>query len=201
MSLIWLKARGWMGRLAVNSYIPGQVTEDPVFLRIPWALLRIAQEVGFSDMVVEAGVEANNSQKARMVKKIRDALGGCEAGKTIGVLGLTFKPETDDFRDAPALSILPPLLEKRAKIQVHDPQGMEKARKIFPNFIYVKNSYEAAVNADALVLMTEWNQYRALDLERNRLAMKTQIFIDLRNVYDPIKIKEAGFQYFGVGRN
>jgi UDPglucose 6-dehydrogenase len=80
-------------------------------------------------MVVEAGVEANNSQKARMVKKIRDALGDCEAGKTIGVLGLTFKPESDDFRDAPALSILPPLLGKGAKIQVHDPQGMEDARK------------------------------------------------------------------------
>ena len=134
-------------------------------------------------------------------KKIRDALGGSEAGKTIGVLGLTFKPETDDLRDAPALSILPPLFEKGATIRVHDPQGMEEAGKMFPDFTYVNNSYEAAAGADALVLMTEWNQYRALDLERIRSAMKTPVFIDLRNVYDPAKMKEAGFQYFGVGRN
>lgn len=136
-----------------------------------------------------------------MVKKIRDALGGSEAGKTIGVLGLTFKPETDDLRDAPALSILPPLFEKGARIQVHDPQGMEEAKKMFPEFTYVDSAYEAATGADALVLMTEWNQYRALDLERIRLAMKTPVFIDLRNVYDPLKMKEAGFHYFGVGRN
>ncbi len=135
-----------------------------------------------------------------MVKKIREALGGDVAGKTIGVLGLTFKPETDDLRDSPALSILPPLLEKGAKIQVHDPQGMKEAEQLFPEFIYTSNSYEAATDADALVLMTEWNQYRALDLEKIKSLMKQPLFIDLRNVYSPDKMKNSGFVYVGVGR-
>ena len=136
-----------------------------------------------------------------MVKKIRDALGGSETGKTIGVLGLTFKPETDDLRDAPALSILPPLFEKGANIQAHDPQGMKEAEEMFPDFKYVKNAYEACEGADVVVLFTEWNQYRALDFERIKSVIKTPIFVDLRNVYDPEKIRTAGFQYYGVGRN
>ncbi len=136
-----------------------------------------------------------------MVKKIRDALGGSETGKTIGVLGLTFKPETDDLRDAPALSILPPLFEKGATIQAHDPQGMDEAGQLFPEFGYVNNAYEAASGADALVLMTEWNQYRALDLVRLKSVMNNPVIIDLRNVYNPQRMKEAGFQYFGVGRS
>ncbi|MDA3971198.1 MAG: UDP-glucose/GDP-mannose dehydrogenase family protein [Desulfobulbaceae bacterium] len=90
---------------------------------------------------------------------------------------------------------------KGAKIQAHDPQGMAELKELCPEFTYVNNSYEAAIRADALVLMTEWNQYRALDLDRLRSVMKTPVFIDLRNVYDPVKMKEAGFQYFGVGRN
>jgi UDPglucose 6-dehydrogenase len=195
------KGMGLDGRIGGKFLHPGPGYGGSCFPKDTLALLRISQEHGVASRLVEAGVEANNSQKARMVKKIRDALGGCEAGKTIGVLGLTFKPETDDLRDAPALSILPPLFEKGAKIQVHDPQGMEEARKMYPDFTYVNNSYKAAAGADALVLMTEWNQYRALDLERVRSAMKTPVFIDLRNVYDPVKMKEAGFQYFGVGRN
>jgi len=146
-------------------------------------------------------VEINAAQKAGMVKKIREALGGDVAGKTIGVLGLTFKPETDDLRDAPALSILPPLHEKGAKIQAHDPQGMEEAKKLFPEFSYVQGVYEAASGADALVLMTEWNQYRAIDLERVKSLMRNPLFIDLRNVYSPARMQAAGFTYVGVGRN
>ncbi len=195
------KGMGLDGRISSKFLHPGPGYGGSCFPKDTLALLRTAQEHGVSARLVEAGVEANNSQKARMVKKIRDALGGSETGKTIGVLGLTFKPETDDLRDAPALSILPPLFEKGANIQAHDPQGMEEAEKLFPDFTYVANSYEAATGADALVLMTEWNQYRALDLDRIKAAMKTPVFIDLRNVYDPVKMKEAGFQYFGVGRN
>ena len=195
------RGMGLDGRIGSKFLHPGPGYGGSCFPKDTLALLRIAQEHGVPSRLVEAGVEANNSQKARMVKKIRDALGGCEAGKTIGVLGLTFKPETDDLRDAPALSILPPLFEKGAKIQVHDPQGMAEARKTFPDFTYVNTAYETANGADALVLMTEWNQYRALDLERIKSAMKIPLFIDLRNVYDPVKMKEAGFQYFGVGRN
>lgn len=136
-----------------------------------------------------------------MVKKIRDALNGSETGKTIAVLGLTFKPETDDMRDAPALTILPALLEKGAKLRVHDPKGMEEAKKYLPEGIeYVDDAYAACQRADAVVLMTEWNQYRALDLERLKTDMKELTFIDLRNVYEPTSLTSLGFNYVGVGR-
>ncbi|MCW5207031.1 UDP-glucose/GDP-mannose dehydrogenase family protein, partial [Desulfobulbus sp. F5] len=149
----------------------------------------------------EAAVEVNSAQKARMVKKIRDAMGGSEAGKTIAVLGLTFKPETDDMRDAPAITILPALLEKGAKICAHDPKGMDEARKYLPEDIeYAENAYAACEGADAVVLMTEWNQYRALDMDRIKKAMNEPVFIDLRNVYEPTAMKAAGFRYIGVGR-
>ncbi|MCI5122590.1 MAG: UDP-glucose/GDP-mannose dehydrogenase family protein, partial [Candidatus Electrothrix sp. AUS4] len=140
-------------------------------------------------------------QKARMVKKIRDAVGGSEAGKTFAVLGLTFKPETDDMRDAPVLTILPALLEKGAKVRAHDPKGMEEAKKYLPEDVeYVNDAYEACKGVDAVVLMTEWNQYRALDFERLKKGMNTPIFIDLRNVYEPTSLKNMGFSYVGVGR-
>jgi UDPglucose 6-dehydrogenase len=136
-----------------------------------------------------------------MVKKIRDMLGGSESGKTIAILGLTFKPETDDMREAPAATILPALLEKGAKIKAHDPKGMDEAKQYLPDGIeYVESSYEACEGADAVVLMTEWNQYRALDLEKIKRIMNEPVFIDLRNVYDPTTMKELGFQYMGVGR-
>ena len=136
-----------------------------------------------------------------MVKKIREMLGGSETGKTIAVLGLTFKPETDDMRDAPAATILPALLEKGARIRAHDPKGMEEARKYLPAGIeYLDSPYDAVIDADCVVLMTEWNQYRALDLQRIKTALKTPIFVDLRNVYDPQTMREAGFTYIGVGR-
>jgi UDPglucose 6-dehydrogenase len=163
--------------------------------------MRIVQENGENVRVVEAAVEANSAQKARMVKKIREMLGGSEAGKTIAILGLTFKPETDDMRDAPSATIIPALLEKGAKIKAHDPKGIEEAKHYLPAGIeYVQNAYEAAAEADCVVLMTEWNQYRALDLERIKESMNAPVFVDLRNVYEPQKMKELGFQYMGVGR-
>jgi UDPglucose 6-dehydrogenase len=164
------------------------------------ALLRIAQEHGSPVRLVEAAVEVNSAQKGRMIKKIREALGGSEAGKTIGVLGLTFKPETDDLREAPALTILPALHEKGARLQVHDPRSMKEARVIFPEYHYAEDAYGACLGADAVVLMTEWNQYRALDLGRIKESMKTPVFIDLRNVYEPQQMREAGFAYHCIGR-
>lgn len=195
------KAIGLDGRIGPKFLHPGPGYGGSCFPKDTLALLRIAQEHGVPVRSVEAAVEINAAQKARMVKKIRDALGGSEAGKVIGVLGLTFKPETDDLRDSPALTILPPLLEKGAKIQAHDPQGMKEAAKMFPDFTYVKNAYEASVNADVLVLFTEWNQYRALDLQELKSRMKSPVFVDLRNVYTPKQMKEAGFSYIGVGRD
>ena len=136
-----------------------------------------------------------------MVKKIRDILGGSVAGKTLAVLGLTFKPETDDMRDAPAVTIIPALIEKGARIKAHDPKGMQEAQKYLPDEVeYAKDAYDACENADAVVLMTEWNQYRALDLKKIRSVMAGHIFIDLRNVYEPERVKSEGFQYMGIGR-
>lgn len=195
------KAVGLDGRIGSKFLHPGPGYGGSCFPKDTKALLRTAQENGCSVRIVEAAVEVNAAQKARMVKKIRDALGGSESGKTIGVLGLTFKPETDDIRDAPALTILPALFERGAAIRVHDPQGMHEGEKLFPEFTFCEDAYAVAKNCDVLVLMTEWNQYRALDLKRIGSAMNSPVFVDLRNVYDPNKLRGLGFTYYGVGRN
>ena len=196
------KAIGMDGRIGSKFLHPGPGYGGSCFPKDTLALMRIVQEHGENVRVVEAAVEANAAQKARMIKKIREMLGGSEAGKTIAVLGLTFKPETDDMRDAPASTILPALVEKGARLRVHDPKGMEEAKKCLPtaSIEYMRNAYEAAEGADCIVLMTEWNQYRALDLERLKERMRQPVFIDLRNVYDPQTMQAAGFAYTGVGR-
>ena len=196
------KAIGLDGRIGSKFLHPGPGYGGSCFPKDTLALIRMAQEHGAGARIVEAAIEVNAAQKARMIKKIRDCLGGNEAGKIIGVLGLTFKPETDDMRDAPSLTILPALLEKGARIQVHDPQGMKEAAHYLPaGIVYKENPYQASEDADALILMTEWNQYRALDFERIKSLMKSPLFIDLRNVYDPETLKELGFTYKGVGRS
>lgn len=195
------KATGLDGRIGKKFLHAGPGYGGSCFPKDTLALMRVAQEHGAASRLVEAAVEVNAAQKARMVKKIKDALGGDVSGKTIGVLGLTFKPETDDLRDAPALTILPALYEKGATLQVHDPQGMDEAKKMFPEFTYVNNAYEACKDADVVVIITEWNQYRALDFKRIKSVMKTPILIDLRNVYEPSKVLDAGFRYVGVGRS
>ena len=194
------KAVGLDGRIGGKFLHPGPGYGGSCFPKDTLALMRIAQENSVAARLVEAAVEVNSAQKARMVKKIRDALGGSEAGKTIGILGVTFKPETDDLRDAPSLTILPALAEKGARLRVHDPVAMEEASAMFPEFEFVKNPYAACEGADAVVLLTEWNQYRALDLKLIKSLMKKPVFIDLRNVYEPRKMQEAGFHYMGVGR-
>ena len=195
------KAIGLDGRIGKKFLHPGPGYGGSCFPKDTVALLRTVQEHGVSARIVEAAVEVNAAQKARMVKKIREAVGGCETGKTIGVLGLTFKPETDDMRDAPALTILPALVEKGARLVVHDPQGMKEAAKYLPEGItYVDTPYEVCAGASALVLMTEWNQYRALDLVRVKGLMAEPVFVDLRNVYEPEKMRAGGFTYYGNGR-
>lgn len=195
------KAIGMDGRIGSKFLHPGPGYGGSCFPKDTLALMRIVQEYGENVHIVAAAVEVNAAQKARMVRKIRDMLGGSETGKTIAILGLTFKPETDDMRDAPSLTILPALLEKGALIRAHDPQGMEEAQKMLPDDIqYVSSAYEAAEGADCVVLMTEWNQYRALDLERLHGLMRQPVFIDLRNVYEPEMMRRFGFSYTGVGR-
>ncbi len=195
------KGMGMDRRIGGKFLHPGPGYGGSCFPKDTLALTRIAQEHGASSRVVSAAIEANAAQKARMIQKIRKALGGSEGGKTVAVLGLAFKPETDDMRDAPALSILPSLMEKGATIRAHDPQAMEAARPLLPDGVgYCDGPYEAAQGADALVLMTEWNAYRNLDLERIGGAMRQRVMVDLRNIYDAETAAKSGFRYSSVGR-
>lgn len=195
------KGMGLDGRIGKKFLHPGPGYGGSCFPKDTLALIRIAQEHGASSRIVEAVVEVNASQKARMVTKIREALGGSESDKVIGVLGLTFKPETDDMRDSPSLAILPAMADKGAVIKVHDPEGMEEAKKILPESIEYCDTIDQVIeNADALVLMTEWNEYRGLDLEHVKQKMKGKVFIDLRNVYEREVMRHHGFDYYCVGR-
>ncbi len=198
------KGIGMDGRIGSKFLHPGPGFGGSCFPKDTKALCAIAEEQGVPLRIVTAAIEANSAQKSLMIKKIREALGGCESGKKIAVLGLAFKPETDDMRDAPASTIIPALVEKGAHVRVHDPQAMEEAKKILPDDItYCHNPYEACINANAIVLMTEWNEYRALDMERLRESMSSDdpVFIDLRNVYVPDEVRSYDFRYVGVGRN
>ncbi|MFT5391405.1 MAG: UDPglucose 6-dehydrogenase [Gammaproteobacteria bacterium] len=195
------RGMGLDGRIGRKFLHPGPGYGGSCFPKDTLALVRTAQQHDVPCRIVESVVEVNSAQKARMIHKIRRALGGSETGKTIAVLGLTFKPETDDMRDAPALAILPALVEKGALIKAHDPQGMEEAKPLLPPAVqYCDDIYATLEGADAVVLMTEWNAYRSLDFARARSLMKGNHFIDLRNVYEPQVMAEAGFQYVGVGR-
>ncbi len=195
------KGMGLDKRIGSKFLHPGPGYGGSCFPKDTKAAVRIAQEHKSPLRIVETVIEVNSAQKARMVQKIREALGGSEAGKTIAVLGLTFKPETDDMRDAPALTILPALVEKGAKIRAHDPHGMEVAKELMPELEYADDPYKACKGANCVILMTEWNEYRSLDLDKISETMKDKIFVDLRNVYDPKVLKKKGFNYFGVGRN
>jgi UDPglucose 6-dehydrogenase len=142
----------------------------------------------------------NEQQHGRMVDKIQKVLGNVQ-GKTIGLLGLSFKPNTNDLRDSPALIIAEQLMMKGCKVRAHDPEGQEEALKAYPKLIGCQDAYDAAKGADALVLATEWNQFRNLDLDQLKEQMNHPIFIDLRNAYDPERITEKGFYYVSVGRS
>ncbi|MEM8660305.1 MAG: UDP binding domain-containing protein, partial [Pseudomonadota bacterium] len=160
-----------------------------------------AQEYGASSRIVESVVEVNASQKAHMVSKIKEALDGSVADKNIAVLGLTFKPETDDMRDAPSLAILPALVDRGANIVAHDPEGMDEAKEHLPDAIHYAETIDQAVEgADAIILLTEWNQYRGLNLTELKAKMAGNVFIDLRNVYEREPMEQRGFAYTCVGR-
>jgi UDPglucose 6-dehydrogenase len=194
------KGMGLDGRIGRKFLHAGPGYGGSCFPKDTQALLRIAQEHGSACRIVEAVVEVNAAQKARMARKIRKAVGGKEAGKTIAILGLAFKPETDDIRDAPSLTIISALLEHGAHVRAHDPQAMSEAATLLGDVVFCASPYEACEGADALVLMTEWNEYRALDLDRIKSLLKEPVFVDLRNVYRPETMSEAGFRYYGVGK-
>ncbi len=164
------------------------------------ALVRTAADNGAPMRLVEATVEVNDARKKKMAEKVIRAMGGDVAGKTIGVLGLTFKPNTDDMRDAPSLDIIPMLQARGAKIQAFDPEGMHEAGKMLSDVDFRDGPYEAAEGADAVVIVTEWDQFRALDFGRLRLVMKAPVLVDLRNVYRPEDMRGQGFEYTSIGR-
>ncbi len=195
------KGMGLDGRIGRKFLHPGPGYGGSCFPKDTQALVRIAQEHGASSRIVEAVIEVNEAQKARMIKKIRRALGGNESGKTIAVLGLTFKPETDDMRDAPSLAILPKLIENGCQINAHDPQGIDEAKTLLPSEVnYYDDIYSALDDVDAVVLMTEWNMYRNLDMDLIKEKLKQPVFIDLKNVYEPDTMKSIGFNYYCIGR-
>ena len=192
---------GLDGRIGKKFLHPGPGYGGSCFPKDTKGLVRLFQEHGIPNRIVESVIEVNEAQKARMIHKIRMALGGDEAGKQIAVLGLTFKPQTDDMRDAPALSILPKLIENGARIRAHDPKGMQAAKELLPSAVtYCEDIFEAITDSDAIVIMTEWHEYRGLPLDRIMKAMKGNVFIDLRNVYEPSTMRSKGFDYYCVGR-
>jgi UDPglucose 6-dehydrogenase len=165
------------------------------------ALVRTAEEAGRRMTMVEDVLDINASRKRGMADRIVAACGGTVAGKTLAVLGLTFKPNTDDMRDSPSLSILPPLIEGGATIRAFDPEGMAEAKKLMPDLDYCGEAYQAIEGADALVLVTEWNEFRGLDLARVKDLLRSPTIIDLRNVYQPDEMAAAGFTYHSIGRS
>lgn len=164
------------------------------------ALLQSAEQSGVFLRIVEAVVASNDDRKLRMADKVIEACRGIVQGKTIAVLGLTFKPNTDDMREAPSLDIIPALQAQGAIIQAYDPQGMDEAKKVLENVKWSADSYEAMHSADCVVIITEWNEFRALDLVRMRGLMKEPLVVDLRNIYKPQEMEEAGFNYYSIGR-
>ena len=159
-----------------------------------------ARRLGHEFSIVEATIRVNQRQRLRMVDKIVSALEGDVAGKTIGVLGLAFKPETDDLREAPSLDIVRELLGRGAKVRAYDPTSMAQASRLVPEIVLCKDAYEAVEGADAMVIVTEWNEFRMLDLPRARDLMAEPRMLDLRNIYKRDQVVAAGFQYWGVGR-
>lgn len=164
------------------------------------ALADISRRSGYRFKIIEAVMEVNEFVKNRMVEKIADTIGSL-SGKEIGVLGLAFKPDTDDIRDSPALTIIEGLQARGARIRAFDPAAMDNARRVLENVTFCHDAYETADGADALVLVTEWNEFRALNLDRIKKSLKSPVLVDLRNIYDPSRMKESGFRYVSVGRN
>jgi len=164
------------------------------------ALMKTARDNNAPIELIEATVRVNSARKQKMAQKIIEAVGGNVAGKTIAVLGLTFKPNTDDMRDAPALEIVPTLQAEGAKVRAFDPEGMNEAKHMLKDVQFATGPYDCVQNADAVVIITEWDQFRALDLDRIKDALKTPTVIDLRNIYRPDEMRAKGFKYVSVGR-
>ena len=193
------RAIGMDKRIGSKFLHPGPGFGGSCFPKDTRALASVARQYGSASLIVDAVIQVNERQGELMLDKIRELVGKFQ-GKRIAVLGLAFKPETDDMREAPAVGIIRSLIDDGASIRAYDPVAMSEAKKLLSNIEYVDDEYAAVTGADALVFVTEWNQFRALDLARIRDLMATPKVADLRNIYDPEDMKELGFQYVGVGR-
>jgi UDPglucose 6-dehydrogenase len=194
------RGMGLDGRIGPKFLNVGPGYGGSCFPKDTIALVRQAAEANAPSRIIETVVDVNASRKKRMAAKIVEAFGGSISGKTIAVLGLTFKPNTDDMRDSPSLDIVPALQAAGGRIRAFDPEGMTEAAKLMSGVHWAQNAYEAMTGADGVVILTEWNEFRALDLQRTKTLLKRPLMIDLRNIYTPREMADAGFDYHSVGR-
>ena len=195
------RGMGLDGRIGKKFLHAGPGYGGSCFPKDTVALVRTAQEFGAPARLVETVVQVNDRRKGAMASRVMTAAGGSVRGKSIGVLGVAFKPNTDDMREAPSLAIVPALQDAGATVRAFDPAAMREAAPLLPGVTWCADPYEVAQGADVLVLITEWNEFRALDLERIGAVMRAKVFVDLRNVYDPAEVREAGFAYSSIGRS
>ncbi|MDA0738273.1 MAG: UDP-glucose/GDP-mannose dehydrogenase family protein [Nitrospirae bacterium] len=193
------KAMGLDKRIGAKFLHAGPGYGGSCFGKDTAALVHIGEQAGYEMKLAATTKRVNEQQGGRMVDKIRDTLGGVQ-GKTIALLGLSFKPNTDDLRDSPALLIAEHLMKEGCTVRAHDPEGQKEAMKRYPELIGCEDAYDAAKGADAIVLATEWNQFRNLDLDQMKTLLNAPVLIDLRNVYDPARVSEKGFYHVSVGR-
>jgi UDPglucose 6-dehydrogenase len=194
------KGIGLDGRIGKKFLHAGPGYGGSCFPKDTLALVQTARDYNSPLRIIETVVDINERRKVYMADKIIDACGGSLAGKTVAILGLTFKPNTDDMRDSPSLVIVPALQAAGAHVRAFDPEGMHEARKLLSDVVYCEDAYAAMDGADVAVILTEWNAFRALDIERAKKALKSPVMVDLRNVYEPAAMIEAGFHYVCVGR-
>jgi len=192
---------GLDGRIGAKFLNAGPGYGGSCFPKDTLAIVKTAQDYGSPVTLIEAVEKANKSRKKSMAAKIIQACGGDVTGKKIALLGLAFKPNTDDMRDAPSLDIIPALQAAGANITAYDPEAMGEARQILKDVTYAENAYDGLADADALVILTEWDQFRALDLRRVKAALKSPIVVDLRNIYRPAEMAALEFSYTGIGRS
>lgn len=193
------RAIGMDRRIGAKFLHPGPGFGGSCFPKDARALSAIGKQFGCDTRIVDAVIEVNQKQRQAMVPKIEKLAGGL-VGKPVAVLGLAFKPETDDIREAPALDIIRGLIERGARVRAYDPVASPAVAKLLPQIEFAGDEYAAATGAEVLVFVTEWNQFRALDMGRIRGLMKTPRIADLRNIYEPADMRELGFEYVGVGR-
>lgn len=196
-----LEGVGLDRRLGRSFLFPGVGFGGSCFPKDVKALIAIAAQYGYNFSILKAVDEVNREAVTRFVEKVTRHFQGKLEGKTIAILGLSFKPDTDDMREAPSIAVIHALIAAGAKIRAYDPVAMPNAEGILPqNISYAKDAYDAAEGADAVVVVTEWNEFRQLDLVRLAKALKDRVLFDGRNIYDPARVKELGFMYYGVGR-